>query len=72
MDFYSKLILRNEISLLPKPSRFFIFLLKEVNGLIVLADWDRTVKHIFRKLLVILWVFLSNWKNDTKYWTKTL
>jgi len=37
--------------------------LKEVNGLIVIADWDRTVKHIFRKLLVILWFFLRNRKN---------
>jgi len=30
--------------------------------LIVLADWNCSVKHIFQKLLVILWVCWKSWK----------
>jgi hypothetical protein len=48
-NFYFKLIMTNEISLIPKPSLILIFLLKEFVGLIVHANWDCSVKHIVQK-----------------------
>jgi hypothetical protein len=57
MNFYFKLIMTNEVSLIPKPSLILIFLLKEFVGLIVHANWDCSVKHIVQKLLIILWIF---------------